>query len=92
MAYSSIKIEVEKSQNGLQFIEKKMHILCAWIDTNIAELISLADLLTQSGKDRKTLLASFAIQKLTTPMTWIRQTRQSQKSIRPGTPTRLAES
>jgi hypothetical protein len=40
------------------------------------------DLVAQTGKDHKTLLASFAKHKATTPMTWIRQQRQTLKSIR----------
>jgi hypothetical protein len=36
----------------------------------------------QTGKDHKTLLASFAKHKATTPMTWIRQQRQTLNSIR----------
>ena len=74
--------ELDKYYNNSQLSEQDMRNLCAWIDEHIAEPIGWTDLVAQTGKDHKTLLASFAKHKFTTPMTWIRQQRQTQKSIR----------
>jgi len=74
--------ELDRFHNSSQLSETDMCNLCAWIDEHITESIGWADLLAQTGKDHKTLLASFAKHKATTPMTWIRQQRQTLKSIR----------
>jgi AraC-like DNA-binding protein len=74
--------KLDKSHSNTQLSETDMRNLCAWIDEHIAEPIGWTDLVAQTGKDHKTLLASFATHKLTTPMTWIRQQRQTLKSIR----------
>ena len=74
--------ELVKYHNNSQLSEQDMHNLCAWIDEHIAEPIGWTDLVAQTGKDHKTLLASFAKHKATTPMTWIRQQRQTLKRIR----------
>ena len=74
--------EPDKSHNNTQLSEADMRNLCAWIDEHIAESIGWADLVAQTGKNHKTLLTSFAKHKATTPMTWIRQQRQTLKSIR----------
>ena len=74
--------ELDKYNNNSQLSEQDMHKLCAWIDEHIAEHIGWTELVAQTGKDHKTLLASFAKHKATTPMTWIRQQRQTLKSIR----------
>ena len=74
--------ESDKSHSNSQLSETDMRNLCAWIDEHITESIGWADLVAQTGKNHKTLLASFAKHKATTPMTWIRQQRQTLKSIR----------
>jgi methylphosphotriester-DNA--protein-cysteine methyltransferase len=74
--------ELNKSHNNAQLSEQDMHKLCAWIDKHITEPIGWTELVAQTGKDHQTLLASFAKHKATTPMTWIRQQRQTLKSIR----------
>jgi hypothetical protein len=74
--------DLDKYHNNSQFSAQDMHKLCAWIDEHISESIGWTDLVDQTGKDHKTLLASFAVHKATTPMTWIRQQRQTLKSIR----------
>jgi len=74
--------ELDKYHNNSQLSEQDMHNLCAWIDEHIAEPIGWTDLVAQTGKDHKTLLASFAKHKATTPMTWIRQQRQTLMGIR----------
>ena len=73
--------ELTRSHNSSQLSETDMCSLCAWIDEHISESIGWADLVAQTGKDHKTLLASFAKHKATTPMTYIRQQRQTLKSI-----------
>ena len=73
--------ELDKSHSNTQLSETDMRDLCAWIDEHIAEPIGWTDLVAQTGKDHKTLLASFTKHKATTPMTWIRQQRQTHKSI-----------
>jgi AraC-like DNA-binding protein len=75
-------LEIVKYHNTSQLSEADMRNLCAWIDEHIAEPIGWTDLVAQTGKDHKTLLASFAKHKATTPMTWIWQQRQNLKSIR----------
>jgi len=75
-------LEPDRSHNSSQLSETDMRNLCAWIDEHITESIGWADLVAQTGKNHKTLLASFAKHKATTPMTWIRQQRQTLKSIR----------
>ncbi len=74
--------KLDKYHSNTQLSETDMRNLCAWIDEHIAEPIGWTDLVAQTGKDHKTLLASFAKHKFTTPMTWIRQQRQTLKSIR----------
>jgi AraC-like DNA-binding protein len=74
--------ELDRSHNTSQLSEADMRNLCLWIDEHITESIGWADLVAQTGKNHKTLLASFAKHKATTPMTWIRQQRQSLKRIR----------
>ena len=74
--------KLDKSHSNTQLSETDVRNLCAWIDEHIAEPIGWTDLVAQTGKDHKTLLASFAKHKFTTPMTWIRQQRQTLKSIR----------
>ena len=74
--------ELDKYHNNSQLSAQDMHKLCAWIDEHISESIGWTDLVAQTGKDHKTLLASFAKHKATTPMTWIRQQRQTLNSIR----------
>ena len=74
--------KLDKYHSNTQLSETDMRNLCAWIDEHIAEPIGWTDLVVQTGKDHKTLLASFAKHKFTTPMTWIRQQRQTLKSIR----------
>jgi AraC-like DNA-binding protein len=74
--------EFARYHNTSQLNEADMRNLCAWIDEHITESIGWADLVAQTGKDHKTLLASFAKHKATTPMTWIRQQRQNLKGIR----------
>ena len=74
--------EIDRYHNTSQLNEADMRNLCAWIDEHITESIGWTDLVAQTGKDHKTLLASFAKHKFTTPMTWIRQQRQNLKSIR----------
>ncbi len=74
--------EFDRYHNTSQLNEADMRNLCAWIDEHITESIGWTDLVAQTGKDHKTLLASFAKHKATTPMTWIRQQRQNLKSIR----------
>ena len=75
-------LEFDGYHNTSQLNEADMRNLCAWIDEHITESIGWTDLVAQTGKDHKTLLASFAKHKFTTPMTWIRQQRQTLKSIR----------
>lgn len=75
-------LKLDKSHSNTQLSETDMRNLCAWIDERITESIGWADLVAQTGKDHRTLLASFAKHKATTPMTWIRQQRQTLKSIR----------
>jgi len=74
--------EIDRSHNSSQLSEADMRNLCLWIDEHITESIGWADLVAQTGKNHKTLLASFAKHKATTPMTWIRQQRQTLKIIR----------
>jgi AraC-like DNA-binding protein len=74
--------ELDKSHSSSQLNEADIRNLCAWIEEHITESIGWADLVAQTGKNHKTLLASFAMHKATTPMTWIRQQRQTLKSIR----------
>ena len=74
--------KLDKSHSNTHLSETDVRNLCAWIDEHIAEPIGWTDLVAQTGKDHKTLLASFAKHKFTTPMTWIRQQRQTLKSIR----------
>jgi AraC-like DNA-binding protein len=74
--------ELDNSHRITLLSETDMSELCAWIDEHIADPVGWTDLMTQTGKDHKTLLASFVKHKATTPMTWIRQQRQTLSSIR----------
>jgi AraC-like DNA-binding protein len=75
-------LEIDRYHNTSQLSEADMRNLCAWIDEHITEPIGWADLVAQTGKSHKTLMISFTKHKATTPMTWIRQQRQTLKSIR----------
>ena len=51
--------------------------LCAWIDAQIDKPLGWQELMQRSGLDHQTIKALFFKYASTTPMTWIRQRRET---------------
>lgn len=54
---------------------QKVSAICAWIDANLDQKISLIQLVEQSGMPYQELIQLFNTHKATTPMQWIRARR-----------------
>lgn len=55
----------------------QLDLICRWIDEHNQENISWEDLTRASGLDHRLLVRLFQIHKKTTPMAYIRQSRQT---------------
>jgi methylphosphotriester-DNA--protein-cysteine methyltransferase len=60
--------------------------LCAWIDVQIDKPLGWQELMQQSGLDHQTIKALFFKFASTTPMTWIRQRRETRTETRATAP------
>lgn len=56
--------------------EQRINILCEWIEKNLGERISWADLLRESGLDNLALRLAFMKYRSMTPMTFIELLRE----------------
>jgi len=60
--------------------------LCAWIDAQIDKPLGWQELMQRSGLDHQTIKALFFKYASTTPMTWIRQRRETRAETRATAP------
>jgi len=61
--------------------EQRIDILCEWIEKNLGERISWADLSRESGLGNLALRLSFLKYRFMTPMTFIKLLREEAKKI-----------
>jgi len=64
-------------RRGLSHSSSQLDVICRWIDEHSQENITWEDLIRTSGLDHRLLVRLFQIHKKTTPMAYIRQSRQS---------------
>jgi transcriptional regulator GlxA family with amidase domain len=60
---------------------KYLDELCAWIDENLGASLGLNELVAKTNLSNKDLQYLFEKYKQTTPMTYIRRTRESKKYL-----------
>ncbi|MEY2622414.1 MAG: hypothetical protein RIT26_2234 [Pseudomonadota bacterium] len=75
-AFMNISVTPDPRRD-LSHSSSQLDVICRWIDEHSQENITWEDLIRTSGLDHRLLVRLFQIHKKTTPMAYIRQSRQS---------------